>query len=169
MTVFYAIGSGNPVKEQAARDALEQYHDDLRVERLSVDPGIGSMPMSWEIARTGARNRAFRAVRQLDADRGIGIEGYIEHAAFLTVWTVVIEGGEVIGEGGSGRIRLPDAITSRLPDEELGTVINDTMERDDVPESEGTVGVMTDGRLTREAFTRGSVAHAMEQVLGNEV
>ncbi len=166
--MLYALGSGNPVKEKATRSALETYHDTLDVERVSVDPGIGSMPMAWEQARTGARNRAFRAARKLDADRGIGIEGYIEHAAFLTVWTVIMEDGEVLGEGGSGRIRLPDAVTSRLPEEELGTVINDEMERDDVPEQEGTVGVMTDGRLTREEFTRRSVAHAMEQVLGNE-
>jgi inosine/xanthosine triphosphatase len=166
--VFYALGSGNPVKEDATRSVLERYHDDLDLEPVSVDPGIGAMPMSWETARTGARNRAFRAAHQLDADRGVGIEGYIEHAAFLTVWTVIMENANVIGEGGSGRIRLPDEVTSRLPDEELGMVINDTMERDDVPESEGTVGVMTDGRLTREEFTRRSIVHAMEQVLGNE-
>jgi len=168
MRMLYAVGSGNPVKVQAARSALEEYHDELQVERVSVDPGIGAMPMSWEQARTGARNRAFEAIRELDMDRGIGIEGYVEHATFLTVWTVIMEDGAVIGEGGAGRIRLPDAVTSRLPGEELGTVINEVMERDDVPKREGTVGVMTDGRLTREVFTRRSVVHAIEQVLGNE-
>ncbi|MDY6770994.1 MAG: DUF84 family protein [Candidatus Nanohaloarchaea archaeon] len=169
MNVLYALGSTNAAKEAATEQVLADYEESYEVVTVDVDPGIAAMPMERENARQGARNRARRAAATADADRGIGVEGYVEDGAFLSVWAAVFGDGAVIGEGGAGRIRLPDSITSRIPDEELGEVIADVAGEEGIREREGTVGVMTDGRLTRTEFTARALGHAMEHVLGNEV
>lgn len=50
------IGTENPQKRDAIRDAFETYFDDVNVIMISVSSGVSKQPMNSEIAR-GAKNR----------------------------------------------------------------------------------------------------------------
>jgi len=155
----FAVGSTNPVKERAVQEALGDQHTTVAVD---ADPGITAMPMGRATGREGARNRGHDAHRKTDADRGVGIEGYVEGGRFLTVWATIVDGDGVIGEGGAGRARLPDAIAGRIPAEALGAVIDDVLDEQAVARNGGTIAYLTDGRVTRTAFTARAVRHALD-------
>lgn len=162
----YAVGSMNPVKERAVQEAVGDQHTTVAVD---ADPGITAMPMDRGTAREGARNRAKDALAKTDAGCGVGIEGYVEADRFLAVWATIVDADGVLGEAGSGRARLPDAIAGRLPEEELGTVIEDVIGEEKIAQEEGTIAYLTGGRITRQEFTARAVWYALDAVDGAAV
>lgn len=162
----YALGSINSAKAKATKEVLERFEERFEFETVSVDSGISDMPTSYEEARTGAFNRAKRAENKIDTDYGIGIEAFVEHGKYLTVWSVITKKGEIIGEGGSGRVKLPEKISRKIPERELGDVIGEIMGDEKIREKEGVVGVLTDGKITRKEFTKTSLTFAFSESNG---
>lgn len=160
----WALGSRNLAKIEATESAFEKMEAPGEVVPVDVDSGISHTPMSKPEARKGAINRAKRAEQNTDANYGIGVEGYVEDGKFLSVWTVITESGEPVSEAGSGRIELPDEIQHRIPEEELGKVIEDVVGEENVKHKQGTVGHLTEGAVTRSQFTETSVIFALSEL-----
>lgn len=72
-----AVGSKNPVKIAAVREAFTKVWPKKHFvfEGVAVSSGVSNQPMSDEESFRGARNRAERAMKQIDADFGVGLEG----------------------------------------------------------------------------------------------
>ncbi|MFW6097594.1 MAG: DUF84 family protein, partial [Chloroflexota bacterium] len=73
--MLVAVGSTNPAKLEAVREAVVQVWSQAEVRGVAVASGVSEMPMSDEECLTGARNRAQAARMALEADVGVGLEG----------------------------------------------------------------------------------------------
>lgn len=156
-----AVGSTNPVKVAAVREA----RTDDRVTAVDVESGVPEQPRGREQTVAGAQTRAEAAYSDTGADNGVGIEGGVADrdrpaGLWLIMWAAVTDGSRTaFGAGPS--VRLPDGVASRVRNgEELGPVLDDTLDREDVGEQEGAIGVYTDGQVTREDALLAAVAGA---------
>ncbi|KUP05529.1 NTPase [Bacillus coahuilensis p1.1.43] len=151
-----AIGSKNPAKVGAVERACRPYltGDFYSVD---VDSGVSSQPFTDEETIQGAVNRAKKACLHLDANMGFGLEGGVQetsHGLFLCNWGAIYlrEQQDSMIAGGA-RILLPEEIACRLRNgEELGPVMNDYSNRNDVRSKEGAVGIFTNSLMTRGAM-----------------
>jgi len=153
------LGSTNEAKVEAAERAVEEFLDVSSVD--SVDVESPDQPMSVEEAREGAIYRAEQVSIQ-GYDLVIGNEGFVAEIGgdyFLSTVTVLYEDEEVVGEGFSGMIKLPQDIQERLPNEELGELIKSEI-GNDISEEGGAISLLTNGRKNRPEFTYTSLLHA---------
>lgn len=158
-----AVGSGNPVKRDAAANALPA---DAVVEAIAVDSGVSEQPWGEDETLRGARNRARNARDSGDYDLGIGLEGGVVRpesvdGLFLTMWAATTDGTR-IEFGGGPRLRLPDSVADRLvAGEELGPVMDDLLDTTGVKHDQGAAGVLTGGIIDRESALRHALAGAI--------
>jgi inosine/xanthosine triphosphatase len=160
-----AVGSGNPVKRAATESALSSLPG-TAVEAVAVDSGVSEQPTGTAETVAGAETRAERALAAGPFDLGVGIEGGVAEVAgadglFLVMWAAVTD-GERTGRGGGPTIRLPDRVAKRVrAGEELGPVMDDAFDLENVAEKEGAAGVLTGGGLDRERALADAVAGAL--------
>ncbi|WP_265110372.1 inosine/xanthosine triphosphatase [Halosolutus halophilus] len=158
-----AVGSTNPVKVAAVERTLDRF--DPTVTAVAVDSGVPEQPWSIEETVTGAENRARRARAATDATYGVGLEGGVARldgvqGLSLIMWAAATDGQRLV-RGGGPTLRLPDRVASRLEDgEELGPVMDDVLGTENVAESEGAIGVLTDGMTDRTRALGEAVACA---------
>src|SRR3954447_4293568 len=106
--MLVAVGSTNPVKADATRQAFSQVWpaSSTDVESAAVRSGVASQPMNDVECIEGARNRAILAREALDADYGVGIEGGLVHVGGLWFnggWVVIVDRDFSEGLGGTLR------------------------------------------------------------------
>lgn len=106
------VGSENPVKLEAVRQAFERVWPDeeWQVEGVAAQSGVSDQPMSDEESIKGATNRAQQALKQTSAEYGVGLEGglqEIEGRWFDCGWIVVVDKASNKGIGSTMRIMVP--------------------------------------------------------------
>ncbi len=154
--MIIAVGSTNPVKLEAIRLAVEEVHTKLGligpVEFLTfaAESSVSDQPFSDEETRRGARH----ALQSLpDADLAFGLEGgvmEIENTLYSTIWIALIDrqGKKSIANG--GRFPLPSVLVEALRDgQEMGPAMDEITGKHDIKHSEGMIGVVTGGVITR--------------------
>jgi len=161
--MYVAIGSTNPVKQQAVEAVL----GDATVTPVAVDSGVPEQPRSRAETIQGADTRARRALAAADADIAVGIEcgvgtGHQNDRLYLVMWAAVTD-RERLERGGGPSIRLPEAVADRIDaGEELGPVMDDWLGTSGVATGQGAAGVLTGGTVDRES----ALAHAVAGALG---
>ncbi|AEH38611.1 DUF84 family protein [Halopiger xanaduensis] len=168
-----AVGSTNPVKIDAVERTLERF--DPRVTAFDVESGIPEQPWSVEETVTGAENRARRALARADGNYefGVGLEGGVARfdgapGVTLIMWAAVTD-GERIERGGGPALRLPDRVADRLEaGEELGPVMDDELDTTGIAESEGAIGVCTEGLTDRTTALGQAIACAFGPFLTSQ-
>src|ERR1019366_5350800 len=108
-----AIGSLNPVKIAAVRAVLAPRAPGATFTGRAVASGGGDQPFGDDDTIRGARTRAEAALRALDADLGVGIEGgCVETPGGMRTcaWAVVVDRTGRVGTGGSLAMPLPQAV-----------------------------------------------------------
>src|SRR5258708_12465951 len=75
-----AIGSDNPVKIKAVKDAFKTIWPKKKFtfKGYKVPSGVSDQPMSPEECIKGAKNRARRVLKLSKANFGVGLEGDLE-------------------------------------------------------------------------------------------
>jgi inosine/xanthosine triphosphatase len=148
------VGTLNPAKLDAVERYAAEFGLTAKVTGYDVATGVSAMPMSDHETRLGAMNRA-RAVLAADPEVtfGIGLEGgvsMLDEQMFLVNWGAAADrSGRIITAGGA-RIVLPDALSRGILDgRELGDVVDDYVHQKNVHQHGGTIGILTDGRVTR--------------------
>lgn len=168
-----AVGSTNPVKVGAVQQMASRIWPNAAIIPVAVEPGISSMPMSDKETLQGAENRARRALEQTAADLGIGLEGGVNQEAtglMLLGWVVVVDGSGRMGVGGASRIPLPKKIADRVrAGEELGSVMDDLLNEQNVKQKGGAVGALTRGLVLREEAFATAVAYALSPFITPEL
>lgn len=157
-----AVGSENQIKVEAVARVL----GDGAITPVAVDSGVSEQPRGRDETVQGAQNRANAAFAATDATLGVGIEGGVAdrdrpNGLWLIMWAAVTDGAETsFGSGPS--IRLPANIATRVRlGGELGPILDEALDREDVGEQEGAIGVYTDGEVTRAAALASAVACAL--------
>jgi len=160
-----AVGSTNPVKIAAARQITTRVWPEADIIPLAAVSGVSGMPMSSEETLLGAENRARDAMQKSGADLSIGLEGGVNQEAaglMLMGWVVILDKNGRKGVGGASRLPLPDRIARRvLAGEELGPVMDDVLNDDNVKQKGGAVGALTNGLVLRQEAFAIAVAYAL--------
>ncbi len=179
--IVVAVGSKNPVKLRAAENGFKHYFENVKVEGFSVPSGVSDQPKNLEQMATGAATRAknsFNAAKQggLAVNYGVGIEAGIyqvpgfPHKHFTGAISAVYDGTHT-HLGLSTGVELPPKVAKRVieEDKELGTVFDEFLNRKNVKQQEGAVGVLTKGKFPREKTLEFGVTLALVPIVSKEL
>lgn len=152
------VGSKNPVKIEAVKEALSNYFENIEAHGIDVDSGVSSQPINEETF-LGAQNRAMRLKeindkQKIGADFFVGIEGgIIKHFdkwfAFGCMCIADKEGKTAFGT--SPHFELPLAIVKKLLNGiELGDVMDEIQNQENTKQKNGAIGFFTNGVVNRK-------------------
>jgi inosine/xanthosine triphosphatase len=165
ISMLVAVGSLNPVKINAVKQAFEKVfpEDTWNVQGVAVKSGIPDQPMNDRQSIRGARNRARRAMKTLQADYGVGLEGGLHKIGkqwFDTGWMVIIDKQGNEGVGSTIRMKTPDVMMKHIhAGMELGQVNDLIFKKNNSKQANGHFGLMTNDAITRtSAYVDGLVA-----------
>lgn len=171
-----AVGSKNPVKVEAVRLAFSDIWPDIEweVKGLDVPSGVSNQPMSDKESVKGAANRAKKALKELQADFGVGIEGGVQkigHEYVDSGWIIVIEKSGKMGIGSSIRMHTPHKMMKMVLEEglELGDACDILFKRKNTKQAEGQFGLLTKNLITRTDAYRSGVVSALVRFINPEL
>ena len=160
-----AVGTKNNTKVKAVKAVFHEAHHTIMVS--DVQPSVSKQPFSDGETLQGAIERATLAVRDQQADIGIGLEGGVFVAQDGTIWlcnwgALVDRDGAVFVAGGA-RIPLPVEIGEQLRcGKELAEVMDEYANHRDVRSNEGAIGILTNGAIDRTTM----YAHIVHMLKG---
>ncbi len=151
MMEVYAVGSTNPAKINAVRAVI--IGETQRVIGMEVSSDVSAQPFSDEETMEGSLARAKGCLVNENVTIGIGLEGgVIETKAGLMLcnWGALMDrNGETIVTSGA-KLVLPKLIAQQVRSgRELGDVIDQFAKESNVRQKGGTVGVLTNGLVSR--------------------
>ncbi len=180
------VGSTNPVKIYAVREVFAEYFPGSEVVGVAVATGVSEQPISEAETIAGAKNRALAALNSDPASEyGVGLEGgvtEVDGELFECAWAAIITKNlklknqnqneklknYEIGLGGGLYFEIPPKVAARIrAGEELGPIMEELM-RYDVKRNEGAIGVLTKGKLTRQAAYEQIVKSALVRFVSPE-
>lgn len=153
--MIVAVGTENHLKVNAVKLAAEQLFGEVEVYGLNVPSGVSSQPRTDAETKKGARLRAERVLKAVpEASIGIGVEGGVHptrHGLMSTVWVCVVDrddGGHWYSNGLRHYLpkRVADAISAGG---EMGPVMDAILKQKDTKKKQGTIGVLTKGKIDR--------------------
>ncbi len=160
-----AVGSANPVKVAAVRAVLAWARPDAALSSVTVPSGVPDQPFGDEETIAGARNRARAARLAADADLGVGLEGGVvdsPEGMRSCAWCVVVHRDGREGVGGSLAMPLPEAVAVMVRGGmELGHAMDALVAERGTKHGKGAVGILTAGRIDRQAAYEVLVTYAM--------
>ncbi|MCJ7842783.1 DUF84 family protein [Lederbergia sp. NSJ-179] len=161
-----AVGSKNKAKLKAVESALQEMEKTVEIYPVDAPSNVSGMPFSDKETMKGAMNRAEYCISNHDVRIGIGLEGGVTETStglFLINWGALAEKGKETLVAGGARIKLPEEIADRLRNgEELGPVMDDYSQRENIRHNEGAIGIFTDGMVTRDLM----FTHIMKLLVG---
>lgn len=159
-----AIGSENPVKIQAVKNAFLSLwpKKKFRFVQVKVKSIVSSQPMSDAESVRGASYRASQALKQTQADYGIGLEAglsQVNNDYFTRGWIVVVDKKGNKGIASSLSAPVPKKILNEIKQgKELAEVIDGISGITNIKQKQGYFGYLTDNLITRkQAYTEGVI------------
>lgn len=154
------MGSQNPVKVEAVKEAFAKYFDNIEVIGMNVNSKVSNQPINDETFE-GAKNRALELKKMneeksLGAHFFVGIEGGIINVfkkwfAFGGMCIIDKEGRASFGA--SSQFELPESITKHLlKGVELGDVMDKITGVHNSKQKSGAVGFLTKEVIDRKSF-----------------
>jgi len=156
------VGSRNPVKLEATKEAFSNFFDAVEVVGIGVNSKVSNQPIEDETF-AGAKNRAFELKkinkeRNFNAEFFVGIEGGIKelfHRWFTFGVMCIMDDNGRIGYGTSPFFELPSHITEELlkgKGIELSDVMDNLIGEKNTKEKQGAVGYFTKGVMDRKRY-----------------
>ncbi|QYJ94515.1 inosine/xanthosine triphosphatase [Shewanella spartinae] len=174
------VGSTNPVKIGAARNALSLLFPDAEIlcQGMHAPSGVAAQPMTDSETREGAINRARycelqgKSDERLTANLYIAMEGGVDlfdhGAATYAYMAIVHRGGLSIGR--SAQMPLPAPVYDALvAGEELGDVMDRLFNTVNIKQKGGAIGLFTQGKASRESVYTQAIVLAMAPLLNPEI
>jgi len=172
--LVFAIGTINPVKIRALEEILLCYEvfKHAKVSSRQVISGVSEQPRSLGETIQGAKNRARQAYKECDI--GVGIEDGLMavpdvSTGFMNVCVCAIYDGDSFSVGFSSAFEYPEEITELIIGE--GMTMSQALhysgltDNPDIGSAEGAVGVLSQGRLMRKAYTEQAIVTALIRLL----
>ncbi len=170
--MIIAVGSQNPVKIEAVTQAFGKVFGKCQVIGVSVSSEVSEMPIGFDEIVAGAKNRAQKAIEELKADFGVGLEGGLEKTeigVFLTGFVAVIDRNGIWGYGRGNGLLMPDGIIKEVErGKELGTVMNEIMKEDNVKQKGGAIGFFTNNLIPRPKAFEITTINALARFMKKE-
>jgi inosine/xanthosine triphosphatase len=145
--MIVCVGSANPMKVKAAREAFSKFFRKVRVRGVEVASGVSPQPISFGEVVKGARERARRAFR--DCDYSVGIEAGVFRVASVTsrpfqITMACVFDGKREGLGSGPFFELPEALLRQI-----------------IASDKGSVSLVTKGKVTRGKVTADAIVMAL--------
>ncbi|MBA2369795.1 MAG: DUF84 family protein [Candidatus Protochlamydia sp.] len=147
-----AIGSTNPVKIQAVKNALND--EDICVTPCSASSKVRPQPLSDEETLHGAINRAKDCLEKTEAAFAIGLEAgvvFLQNEVYLCHWGAIVDRNQNTYFTNGPLILLPAEYgNSLLAGENLEVIMHHSTGIKSLGAKEGAIGIFTQNRLNRE-------------------
>lgn len=151
-TTKIAIGSTNPVKIQAVKNAT--HDEEIELLSCSALSGVHPQPLSDEETLRGAVNRAKDCLEKTGASLGIGLEAGVvikENQVYLCHWGALVDRNQNTYFTNGPLILLPAEYLKPLLDgQNLEDIMHHSTGIESLGAKEGAIGVFTQNRLNRE-------------------
>ncbi len=172
------VGSQNPAKVDAVAEMVQDY-DILKhaeVKGISTESGVSEQPLSLDETIQGAMNRAQNCFE--GSQYGIGIEGglitvnYGQRERHMNVCAAVVFDGKNFYLGLSSLFELPKVASIHI---QKGGNLNDAMHVSgltsdtEVGKNQGAIGILTNGRLPRKAYSKQALMNALIHLEHHEI
>lgn len=171
--MLVAVGSTNPAKIEAVRSAVQKLWKDAEVKGTFADSAVSLQPKGDEEAIHGAINRAKNALKRLNADFGIGLEGTVvenEHAMFLCGWVAAVDRQGKLGLACTSKIELPKRVAEEIhKGKELGPIMDELIGENDTKKKQGAVGILTNNLVVRSKVFEQAVLLALAKFINPEL
>lgn len=176
-TFSICVGSTNPVKVQAAREAFTLMFPLATVtcKGIKALSGVSDQPMSEAETRLGAQNRV-RYCSQITelskSDFYVAMEGGVdqfEEGPATFAYVAILDRNDRLLTGRSASLPLPESVFQRLcKKEELGLVMDDLFKTNNVKQKGGAIGLLTNHVATRQSIYTQALVLALAPVLHPE-
>lgn len=170
-----AVGSTNPVKIEATKQAFEKVWPNKKWEVVGVEvpSGVSGQPKSDSESIKGATNRAIGAIKKTKADFGIGLEGgisEINNVWFDTAWIVVIDKAATTGIGSTINMQTPPSFIEKVKQGmEIGESDDLIFKVVNSKHGDGHFGLMSKNAVTRKEAYREGVISALVRFIRPEL
>ena len=165
------VGSKNPVKLNAARNALSLSLQLPALEAIGVNvpSGVPDQPINTAQTRDGAVNRVKACLAEADErskaqDWFIAIEGGVDmfDDGPATFAFVAIYHQGIWSVGRSANLPLPPSVFTALEaGEELGPLMDKPFDTDNIKQKGGAIGLLTNHLATRQSVYELAITLAM--------
>ncbi|MCF2947476.1 inosine/xanthosine triphosphatase [Paraglaciecola aquimarina] len=151
------VGSTNPVKVNAAKQAITNIYPNNQIECLGINAPslVPDQPMNSQETKQGALNRIDYCQKQSKADFYLAIEGGVdlfEHGPATFAYIAITDGTHT-SIGRSSMLPLPPKIFQALQlGEELGLAMDRLFNTHNIKQKQGAIGLLTNGLATRESI-----------------
>lgn len=168
------IGSKNPNKFNAVKEAflLFSIFSNAAFESVTADSKVSDQPIGFEETITGAKNRAHNAFNHCDFSVGLEsglIPVPLTRTGYMNLSVCIIYNGNDYFTGTGPAFELPETITRLVVDDHLelddAILQSGFTENPRIGYSEGIIGILTQGVVTRKDYMVPAVTMAMAQLL----
>ncbi|MFT5162591.1 MAG: inosine/xanthosine triphosphatase [Alteromonadaceae bacterium] len=168
------VGSLNPVKVNAVKNALQMVFADSQIEcqGMRAPSEVADQPMTADETRKGAINRVNYCKAHCKADFYVAIEGGVDQFEYgpATFAYVVIANQSRQSVGRSAILPLPSIVFKALEQgEELGHVMDRLFNTDNIKQKGGAIALLTNGCATRQGSYTQALIQAMAPFLYPEL
>lgn len=149
------VGSLNPVKINAAKQAIMQFFELDNVDCIGINApsSVSVQPMTSTETRLGAFNRIKYCQLNYEADYYVAMEGGVDllEDGPVTFAYIVVAHKQQISVGRSAILPLPITVYQALErGEELGPLMDRLFNTHNIKQKGGAIGLLTRGLATRE-------------------
>ncbi len=171
-----AVGSTNGPKVRAVQEILKEYPflSSAVVVPIAVQSEVADQPMSLEETILGAKNRAENSFKSvLDARFSVGIEGGLMPAigsqtGFIHMCVCSIYNGKRHHIGLSTGFEIPPDVLRLILEKNMdlsqACFHAGITDHPQIGAQEGLIGILTNGRVTRQLYCRESIIAALVQL-----
>lgn len=170
------IGTNNPGKVEGAKQAFEEFYNNVKVEGVPVNSNVSDEPVNDEIY-IGASNRVNNLIKyakenNIDADFFLGIESGITNklGKWCIIQIAVIKdktGYESIGT--SSGFPVPEKYVEEIINTDLGIVMDKIFNGNGQKNGKGGIAYLTKDIITRYDFTRDAFIMALTQFINGDI
>ena len=161
------VGSQNPVKVGCTREAFTQAFGKVGVvEGVDALSNIPAQPRTEEETLLGAQNRVSHAKTLVpEADYWVGIEGGVDEdpqGMYAFAWIYVLHRSGKSSQSKTGTFYLPPPVVALIREGmELGHADDLVFQAQNSKQKGGSVGLLTQGIITREAYYQQAMVLAL--------
>lgn len=173
LNISFAVGSTNKIKIQAVVNATRLFWPDAQVVGIKTITKTEKQPKTDKETKIGAINRAKKALLNYPkANFGVGLESGIEFrndGCWTFGWVAIIDGKGKMGLAKTIEFRLPFKLAQLIKKGmEQGEADSVFFKRQDRGTEEGTVGLLTKGKVNRETVFSQAVIFSLIPFLNLE-
>lgn len=170
------IGSTNPVKIQAVKEAFSEFSEffgNIEIHSIKVESGVSEQPTSLKEIIKGAKNRAVRCFK--NCNYSIGLEAGVFPVSetltgYLNVNCCIVYNGKICGFGFSPGFEYPPyAIEEVKKGRNIEEIFDEMFNQEKTGQKQGAIGILTKGKFNRLQHMKYEVMMALLPLLNPEL